>query len=232
MVQARIGGSRLPGKVLRPIGQHRMIDYVLLAARKIPADWYIVVTEPESYMVLRMIGELHGFSVFAGPRDDLMMRFIGGALVESGDEIETIVRVNADCPLTSPAVARLLLAAHRQEDADLTYTLDAPLGVGVDVIKTKALKVAYESGGCRDFHREHVIPFLIDNSLFKAINCSMPKECKGTWKVAVDTAEDMALVERIFADLWKGKPIECAEVVEWLRRNCPMTGAANRAGTC
>src|SRR5579862_7162738 len=98
IIQARMGSSRLPGKVLTDIGGRTMLERVVTrAARAHRLDAVVVATTTDSRddAVVRECERL-GFPSFRGSENDVLDRYYGAA---RAFEAETVVRITSDCPL-------------------------------------------------------------------------------------------------------------------------------------
>jgi spore coat polysaccharide biosynthesis protein SpsF len=121
IIQARMGSSRLPGKVLldlagRPVLWHavsrvrkaRQVDQVLVATTDQPSD------EP----IRRFCAE-QKVPCFGGSEQDVLDRFVQAARFAGATESDAIVRITADCPLIDPTVIDQVVAAYRQVGATM-----------------------------------------------------------------------------------------------------------------
>src|SRR5262245_13091917 len=106
IVQARMGSTRLPGKVLLPLNGHTVIGEVLTRCWKIPGISKVVCTIPtgESDELAREAVK-YG-PVTTGPEHDVLHRYYSAAYVHEADNI---IRVTGDCPLISPEVCGAVL---------------------------------------------------------------------------------------------------------------------------
>src|SRR5687767_1454260 len=103
IVQARMGSSRLPGKVLRRLGGRTVLDRVVRAARDsgVLDDLVVATTvEPGDDPVVAECAAI-GVAVHRGPVDDVLTRFLG-VLDECEEESDAVLRFTADCPLLDP----------------------------------------------------------------------------------------------------------------------------------
>ena len=108
IIQARMSSSRLPGKVLLPVGGKPMILYQLERVNRCTkADHITVATSsnPEDD-VIESVVKANGFSVFRGSLDDVLERFYRCSIFEKAD---TVVRLTGDCPLIDPALVDELI---------------------------------------------------------------------------------------------------------------------------
>ena len=217
LLQVRLHSHRLPRKALLPLQGVTVLTHVLRALKGIPAEVYALLTDPSSFDALASLAQPEGFSVFVGPEEDVLARYARAA--EQYD-VQRIIRATGDNPLVSARAARALLAIHERERFDLSHFLNNPLGTGVEAVAAGALLKAHARA--RDpFEREHITTYLYRHARAFRVG-EIP--CPQAWafpqaRLTLDTEEDYALLQELFADLYSGKPIEIEEVVGWLRRH-------------
>lgn len=231
IIQARMGSTRLPGKVLADIcGQpliRRLIDRV---AATPGVDRIIVATTTDSSDdVLVNWCNLNNIHVFRGSVDDVLDRFWRCAQLHKS---QYIVRITADDPLKDPSIiAKALELCATSESIDYasnTLTPTYPEGLDIEVVRYRALaKAAAEA--VLPSEREHVMPYIWKNpNKFKLVGFTMDPNLSH-WRWTVDKAADLELVRIIF-DHFKGQPlINYESIIEWLQIN-PSLLAIN-AGT-
>lgn len=205
IIQARMGSSRLPGKVLldlagRPVLQHVFervsaacrIDRVMVATTDRPSD------EP-----VRRFCENFGIDCFAGSEDDVLDRFYRAALSAGLKKDDGVVRITADCPLTDPEVVSLVVSKFRNTGADYVSNVQPPTypdGLDVEVFKFDALERAWtEASLCSE--REHVTPFIRKHpELFKQENVENAQDFSAhRW--TLDEPGDYELLKLVFQEM-------------------------------
>ena len=142
ILQARTTSTRLPGKVLLPLeGEPMILRQLERINRAKSIDAIVVATsiDPSDDALAQLLTD-RGYQVVRGPLDDVLARF-----VKALDEFpaETVVRLTADCPLTSPEVIDLVVNEFHSSGADyLTNTLTPtyPDGREVEVVKASVLR--------------------------------------------------------------------------------------------
>jgi spore coat polysaccharide biosynthesis protein SpsF len=206
IVQARMGSTRLPGKVMLPLLGEPILTHVMRrASRARTLDEVVVATTglPEDDPIVALAGS-EGWPVERGSEADLLERYLGAARAHDAG---VIVRITSDCPLIDAAVIDRTVGAFRTGDVDYaSNTLDPatyPRGLDVEVIARAAL----ERAGREDLDpawREHATPYLYRHpELFRMLRVPADdaRDDLATHRWSVDTPEDYALVERIFEAL-------------------------------
>jgi spore coat polysaccharide biosynthesis protein SpsF len=212
-VQVRLGSTRLAEKTTLPLPGGNVIQHVMRALAAVPVEVRALLTDAASAPSLLPFAEPEGYSVFAGPEHDVLGRYCMGC---RAFEVDRVVRVTGDNPLTSAALAREILHMHESEGADLSHYLGNPWGTGVEVIQTTALLETERDAAAAD-EREHITTFMYRNrGRFHIIEPQAPAGCfLPEARVTIDTAEDYARVKSIYASLYEGQPIETEQIVAW-----------------
>jgi len=219
IVQARMGSTRLPGKVMRVAAGKTFLGHLLeRLAHCRTLDKVIVATSTLAGddAIAGLCGEL-GTDCFRGSERDVLDRYYQAALSSGAG---TVVRITADCPLIDPAIVDRIVAfqqAHAAEFDLVTnrYPLTFPDGLDVDVMPLTALAVAHGDAGSAE-QREHVIPYFWQSGK-RVKNIAHPDNLFYRYRWTVDYEEDAQLVAAIFEGLYQtGKPFGLADILEFL----------------
>jgi spore coat polysaccharide biosynthesis protein SpsF len=223
-VQVRLDSTRLARKALLPLAGSTVIGHVMRALVPVPADVRALLTDPASLDDLAPEAAACGFLAIAGHPDDVLARFAEAA---RRLDVQRVMRVTGDNPLTCPRLARDILAIHAGRCADLSHFLGCPWGTGVEVIEADALFAA-EREASRADEREHLTTWLYRHpDRFRIVEeRAPPVSCMPEARVTVDTPDDYDRVRRLFADLYRGTPLESDAVVAW----CRISGAGGPTG--
>jgi spore coat polysaccharide biosynthesis protein SpsF len=217
IVQARMGSTRLPGKVLRPLAGRPMVLHVVERARRIPGVDDVVVATPEGAVdePLRAVLAENGITATQGSLDDVLRRYAMAADEASAD---VVVRITSDCPLLSPAASGLVVAVFLEGGADYaSNTLERtwPRGLDTEVLSRELLDTL-DASATEPYEREHVTPAAWQHpERFRLRSVRSDRDLSGL-RLTVDTAEDFQLVEAIFDAL--GDDAELDDVVALLER--------------
>lgn len=215
LIQVRLGSTRLPGKALLPLPGGTVTQHVMRAMAGVTADVRAIVTEAGSAEALSPLAREEGFQLFVGPEDDVLARYCMAAREYGVDEV---IRATGDNPLTSARLAGDILRLHRESRSDLSHFLGIPLGTGVEVARAESLYAA-EKDAVDPAEREHVTMFLYRHpERFRVLQPQAPPGVNlPDARVTVDTQADYERVRRIFQELYRGVPIETAQLAQWLR---------------
>lgn len=200
IVQARMGSTRLSGKVLEDLMGSTMLERVInrtRRARSLDATVVATTTRPADD-VIDSLCEKHGWPCFRGSEEDVLDRYYRAATVQQAD---AIVRITSDCPLIEPqvidqAVNEFISSYHEVDYVSNTLTRTYPRGLDVEVMSFDALEKAWE-----DDHnvawREHVTPYIRRHpERFRIRNVACDADYS-YMRWTVDTIEDLAFVRKI-----------------------------------
>jgi spore coat polysaccharide biosynthesis protein SpsF len=226
IVQARMGSTRLPGKVLLPLAGRPMVLHVAERAARIPGvDGVLVATPDEpADAPLRDVLGANGIDWVSGPSDDVLRRY---AIAAAAADADVVVRITSDCPLLSPVVSGRVVAAFLEGGADYasnTLQRTWPRGMDTEVLGREALD-AVDAAATEPFEREHVTPAIWQHPERFRLRSVRGSEDLSQLRLTVDTAEDFQLVETVFETLGRDD-VELDEVLGLLRRR-PDLAALN-----
>lgn len=220
IVQARMGSTRLPNKVLKPINGIPMIGLLLtrLALSK-ELDQIIVATSLDSRNepLVRYVSEL-GFACEQGSENDVLDRFVRAA--ESHDA-DIVVRITGDCPLVDAGLvdeAIMFFKTHNFDYITNTNPPTYPDGLDIEVFRFKALKQASQES-YEDFDREHVTPYIRSSDKFTKMN--LPNSIDlSSLRWTVDEPSDFEVIENVFNHFYPRVDFSWLEVLG-LQNECP-----------
>jgi spore coat polysaccharide biosynthesis protein SpsF len=200
IVQARMGSSRLPRKVLKDLGGATVLDRVLNRlgrSRLIQESLVATTTEPADDAIVEHC-ERAGRKIFRGSEQDVLDRYYQAAKSMDAD---AVVRITSDCPVIDPEVTDATIRAFLDRRADYasnTLVRSFPRGLDTEVMTMQALERAWHES-TKPYEREHVTPYIYENpSKFKLHGIENDTDCsQHRW--TVDTPEDLQLLQAIYA---------------------------------
>lgn len=201
VVQARMGSSRLPGKVLKDVGGRPLLALMLARLRPVAVDQIVVATSDHSRDdPVADLATSAGAAVVRGPELDVLARFARALDMHPAD---TVVRLTADCPFVDPGLVDEAVTVHRAAGADYTSNTlvrTFPDGLDVEVIDSRALCDAAEEAA-DPAEREHVTPFVQRRPERFRLRAFRGPELLGDERWTVDTPADLERVRQILAAL-------------------------------
>jgi spore coat polysaccharide biosynthesis protein SpsF len=207
VIQARMGSTRLPGKVMLPLQGPSVLDHVLArVAQCTRLDEIVVATttlRQDDVIAARAAG--HGVTCFRGSVDDLLARYYHTARASG---LDVVVRITADCPLIDPFVTDEVVGRFLEGGWDIvTNAGDAPgertypRGLDTEVFSFAALAEAFERARAA-YQREHVTPYLYET---KRVYVHRHPVDYSRHRWTLDTEDDYRLLREIYARLYRGR---------------------------
>ncbi len=207
VIQARVGSTRFPGKVLEDLGGRPVLEWVVRAARSsTQIDTVVVATSTRAADddVAGLAGAL-GVAVVRGSEDDVLSRFVAALDAYPAD---ALVRLTADCPLLDPtlidAVAGAWAASPTHDYVSTVLVRCLPRGMDVELVTARALRAVDRIAVGHD--RIHVTSRLYAQpSPYRLLGlCVTPPA--NDLRVTLDTHQDMALLRALVAELSDAPP--------------------------
>ena len=229
VVQARMGSTRLPGKVMRPIlGRPMLWHIVQRVSQTSGVDKLVVATSDRSSdEPIRRFCREHQIDCTAGSEQDVLDRFYQTASTHKGDPL---LRVTADCPFVDPRLIDKLLELFGSAAYDHVGVATGagalhseqgrfPDGLDTECFSFEALWRAW-SEATRPSDREHVTPYMWrvpgrfrNGALFPQRNY-----CQHRW--TVDTESDFDLVSRVYENLYReDQAFSMDEILDYLSQH-------------
>lgn len=234
VIQARMGSTRLPGKVLLPLAGEpllaRMLERVSVAAEA--DELCIATTTAAEDEPIRQLGRRLGVRVESGHPTDLLDRHYQAGLATGAD---AVVKIPSDCPLIDPGVIDVVLGRFRQEAGKYDFVTNLhppswPDGNDVEVMPLSILELAWREAR-RPFEREHTTPFIWDQpERFRLLNVPSPlaEDLSRTHRFTIDLPEDYAFISRVYDLLWTPRrPVFGLSQILQLLRDEPSLLALN-----
>ena len=208
IIQARMGSSRLPCKVLKQVLGKPILTYQLeRVSRSTYIDEIVVATtdNPVDDAIVDLC-ESSNVAYFKGPEDDVLTRFYLAATAANAD---TIVRLTGDCPIIDPEqidqVIKSYMRDHKLDYASNTLTRTFPRGMDVEVMSFQCLQHTSQKA-IASIDREHVTRYIRNHPEQFSLNNVVLNNDYSHHRWTVDTAEDFTLVKKIIETLYPQKP--------------------------
>jgi spore coat polysaccharide biosynthesis protein SpsF len=186
-----MGSTRLPGKVLKPVGRLPLLGHVVgrLAMLRHPYRAIVATSTGTGDDAIAAWCDTQKVTCFRGSESDVLARYYGAAQFH---RLDPVIRLTADNPFTDMEELDRLIDLHHTQGSDFTHSFAAlPVGVGAEIFSFGALERSAREGHA-PHHREHVDEYMIENpQLFKtaALAVSGPKN-RPDIRLTVDTDED------------------------------------------
>lgn len=218
IIQARMGSSRLPGKVLLDIaGKPMLARVVARTSRAATVDQVLVATTSDASddPVVASCQSM-GVSYTRGNLHDVLDRYYQAAKKAKAD---VVVRITADCPVIDPLLIDNCVNTLLEGSYDFAcnrlpspFTRTYPIGLDTEVSTFAALERARKEAG-ETFQREHVMPFLYEGAELSAVSGQLSEGVSprgfriaqlnhpqdyGAYRWTVDTSEDLEFMRKVY----------------------------------
>jgi len=207
IVQARMGSTRLPGKVLMQIqgkslialeleriSRAKMLDNIIVATTVSPSDDELVAHCEEM-----------GYAVYRGSEEDVLERYYKAA---TAFHVDTVVRLTGDCPIIDPVIVDDAVAFFKTNIYDYISNANPPTlpdGMDTEVFTFLALEKAHKEAHINS-EREHVTPYMWKNKDIFSVGSRTYLEDWSHIRLTVDEPEDFELMKKVFDSLYPTNP--------------------------
>ena len=198
IIQARMGSIRLPGKVLKKIGNKNLIEIILeRLSHSNEINEIVVATSVDSKNdVLQKFVESLNYNCFRGSEKDVLERYFMCAERFNAD---AVVRVTGDCPLVDAELVDDLIKQFKKSNVDYFSNVEPstfPDGLDVEIISFDALKKAHLIARS-EYDREHVTPLIRKSDDFSRSSYKYSEDLSNK-RWSVDEEEDLEVARNIF----------------------------------
>ena len=198
IVQARMGSTRLPGKVLRSIGNKTVIELLLERlhlSKKIDQIIVASTTNPKDTPLKDFLEE-KGYKCELGSEDNVLDRYVTVSKLYQAD---VVIRITGDCPLVDYRLIDTMIEYFLKEELDYFCNTNPPSfpdGLDVEIFKSESLYDAHKK--TKDsFDLEHVTPFLRNDKLYKIANFKNDTDLSRL-RWTLDEEKDFSVIHKIF----------------------------------
>lgn len=208
IIQARMGSTRLSGKVMKEIHDKTVLSHVIerVSQSELIDNIIIATTTLERDNVIENEAIKCGVKVFRGSEEDVLSRYYYAA---KENNIDVVVRITSDCPLIDPIVVDEIIGCYLSNDYDIVTNAGSnlsqrtyPRGLDTEIFSFKKLENAFNNAK-EKYQREHVTPYIYENSGRTYYYKNTIDYSKYRW--TLDTVEDYELLEKIYDRLYKNR---------------------------
>lgn len=230
IIQARMGSSRLAGKVMKDIKGKSILEHVIERVRQSEMidEIIIATTTLERDDVIESEVRKCGVQVYRGSEDDVLSRYYEAA-TENG--LDTIIRITSDCPLIDPHLLDAIIRYFNDNQFDIVTNAGAektnrtyPRGLDVEVFSFAVLEDAYQNAK-EKYQREHVTPYIYESS--DQVSFFKNDKDYSMYRWTLDTEEDFNMIKEVYSELYHGThDFYFKDIIE-LMNNKPYIGEIN-----
>ena len=215
IIQARMGSSRLPGKVMKKIEDKVVLDHVIdrVSSSKKIRNVIICTSILEQDNIIFEHCKKRNTKCYRGSEKNVLNRYY-----ETGKFYgsEIIIRITSDCPLIDPNFIDMMI--DKYFDLELQYIgpkfsgkRNFPDGFNCEIFSFDLLKEAELNAN--ENEKEHVTTYIIKKYSSQQYEYDYYNELKNKYKnvefdkihLSLDTQEDYELIKKIFKHMYLNK---------------------------
>lgn len=208
IIQARVGSSRLPGKVLKEICGKTVLEHDVNRLKLVSNIDEIVIATTVEKQDEKIVDEAVRLKVkyFRGSENDVLSRYYFAAKEHNAD---IVIRVTSDCPCLDYKILKDMIDKYLEEYDESNYMSNTversyPRGYDVEIFSFKALQEAYNNAK-KNYEREHVTPYIYNlNNNFKILSYRNFEDYSN-YRVTLDTKEDFEVINVLYENLFETK---------------------------
>lgn len=210
IIQARMGSTRLPGKVMMKLQGKTVLDHVISRVKQSKEIDTIVIATTTKSDDATIAEEANRLNVkcFRGLEEDVLSRYYYAAKENKAD---VIVRITSDCPLIDSKVIdeavlkfKALYAANAVDYLSNSIERTYPRGLDIEIVPFNKLEEAFNNAD-KPYQREHVTPYFYENpDRFTLVNYLNDADYS-YYRLTLDTPEDFELITKIYEELYHGQ---------------------------
>ncbi|MDO8564872.1 MAG: GNAT family N-acetyltransferase [bacterium] len=223
IIQARMGSTRLPGKVLMKAGGKTLLEHLVRRVKRARTLDAIVVATTENLEddAIAALAKKLLVGVFRGSEHDVLDRYYRAAEQAKAD---TVVRLTGDCPLMDPQVIDRVVSLFKKNQRRYDYVSNVrpptfPDGMDVEVFSFKVLQKMWREAELPS-EREHVTAYIANHPELFAIGNVRAKKDFSHLRLTVDTPADLTLISSIITAFAGRKNYpDAQDIVAFLKRH-------------
>jgi spore coat polysaccharide biosynthesis protein SpsF len=219
IIQARMGSTRLPGKVLKDLAGATVLARVVARVRRCRQVGQVVIAttrEPEDEAIVDECRRL-SVRVFRGEVHDVLDRYYQAAKEEKA---EAIVRITSDCPLIEPEITDATIRGFldsRPDYASNVLERTYPRGLDTEIMTWDALSRSWREAK-QPHQREHVTPYIYENaSQFTLLSIKGDIDYS-SHRWTLDQPEDLAFLRAVYERMGDDGGFSWRDVLALLER--------------
>lgn len=210
IIQARMGSTRLPGKILKEVNGKPLLEYQMERVKASKEIDQIVVATTKNCEddIIEQFCVKNDIKYHRGPETDVLTRYYETACKFGG---ATIVRLTSDCPIIDPIVIDETISYYKDNYGFFDYVTNTlvsayPRGYDVEVFSKDVLEKAYKMAFSKS-NREHVTAYIYNNADVFNIGNYGKESFYSNYRLTVDTSEDFQLISTIISKLYHDNPL-------------------------
>lgn len=221
IIQARMGSTRLPGKIMKEVMGKPLLEYQIERVKRAKTidEIIIATTTKKADDQIAEFCEQLSIPCYRGSEEDVLARYYEAATKYKAD---IIVRITSDCPVIDPEVIDRVVDKYLNGGYDyVSNTIERtfPRGMDIEVFSYKSLEKAHKNAK-KQSEREHVTPYLYLNDNNFKLGKFLGENDYSKYRLTVDTIEDFQVIKIIIQELYeKNKLFGMKDIIYFLSSN-------------
>ena len=214
IIQARMSSIRLPGKIMKLLDKKNPSLYYTINQLKNSSNLdkiFIATSDLSEDDIIEEFAKNNKIAYFRGNSENVLDRFYECA---KKFQLETIVRVTADCPLIDPKIVDSFIKIFNSGKYDYVHNMEPrtfPDGLDTEVFSFKILEEAHKNAKLPS-EKEHVTPYFRNNKDKFRIKNVISKKNMSSHRWTLDYQEDLDLIRNIVKEI-KNRPILMNDII-------------------
>ncbi len=201
IIQARMGSTRLHGKVLLPLCGKTVLEMMFERLKPFADNIIVATTDDGSEEPIVKLCERLGVRYHRGDTDDVLSRYYEAGVKYGAEDSDTIVRLTSDCPLIDPTLVQQVIDRFRQSGCDYASNVGKrtyPRGMDTEVFSFAALQKAFFQAR-EPFEREHVTPYIRDTHKSE-FHIERVKDSRDNskYRLTLDEFDDYKAIQKVY----------------------------------
>ena len=227
IIQARMGSTRLPGKIMMEVLGKPILWHVVNRLKHSKRIEKIIIATTENVLDRKIVefSDKNRIDFFCGSEEDVLDRYYHASIKFN---LKHIVRITSDCPMIDPRITDKVIEKYMNKLGEVDYASNMqpptyPDGLDTEVFSFAVLETAWKEAK-KKYQREHVTPFIWEQpDKFKLINVENNEDLS-FMRWTVDEENDFIFVEKVFCELYPKKEIFLMnDVTDLLKRKPELT---------
>jgi spore coat polysaccharide biosynthesis protein SpsF len=218
IIQARLGSTRLPGKVLYDLGGVPLLEFLIKRIESSNIPIIVATTQNQEDDKIVSLAKKLNIAYFRGDENNVLSRFYFCALE---NQLDIIIRLTSDNPFLEGAFIATHLRSYLSYQSDNIYMATGisksfPMGISMEIFSFTLLEKAYHEAE-DEKEQEHVTPYIYHKLPVEKVGIQY-KEVKSHYRLTIDTPQDFELAKTIVED-FEGRTKRVEEIIQIMDLN-------------
>jgi len=221
IIQARMGSTRFPGKVMTEIVGYPVLWHIVnrVQCSKLANDIVVATSVKRVDDTIEQLCNEMNINCYRGEELDVLDRYYQAAKIYKA---ETVVRITADCPLVDPFLIDNIIELFTNSITDFASNVNPPTfpdGYDIEIFSFSALESSWKNAN-QKYQREHVTNYITENpDRYTSVNFFSLRNL-ADWRLTIDYVEDIIVIKKIYQSLYQPDLIfTLGDVIDFIDSN-------------